>query len=107
MPDATGSASLGASARKVIAEVIEFSCRVSETYWSTMESMFWSTSMATPFSSVASGSSVSNWEASSEAGMKWPGRLAWRRPMTSGVPPGAGIRICGQWLAQAGRGTCA
>ena len=33
-----------------------------------------------------SGSRVANWESSSEAGMKWPGRLACRRAITSRVP---------------------
>ena len=32
--------------------------------------------------------------------MKWPGRLACRRPITSGVPARCRNPICGQWLAQ-------
>src|SRR5689334_23303556 len=59
---------------------------VSVTYSFTIESMFWSTLTSTPFSSAASGSRVSNWDASSDAGMKCPGRLACLRPITSGVP---------------------
>src|SRR3954469_22676883 len=55
-------------------------------YASMIESMSWSTSMVTPRSSAPRGSSVANWEASRDAGMKWPGRLACRLPITSGEP---------------------
>ena len=48
------------------------------TYCWTIASTLWSTSIVVPRSSGWSGSRVANWEASSEAGMKWPGtaRLA-------------------------------
>ena len=77
------------------------------TYSLTMASMLWSTSMTTPCSSGASGSRVANWESSSEAGMKWPGRLAWRRAITSRVPCRCRNSMRGAWLAQLVAVACA
>ena len=67
------------------------------TYSLTMASMLWSTSTTTPFSSGASGSRVSNCDCSSDAGMKCPGRLAWRRVITSSVPWSSRNSVRGAW----------
>ena len=56
------------------------------TYCWTMASTDWSTSMTTPASSGARRSSVANCDVSREVGMKWPGRLACRRAITSRLP---------------------